>query len=239
MSGESAKDKRAGMLARIRALMARTVKNGCTEAEAREAARKVDVLMGQYEIDLDELTVKEMAIVQLRVAARDHDVIESALAIARFCDCMCWYSGKDIVYHGFQVDTEIAEYLTMLFMRAIDREGTQFPMFNQDYAEAGPRGQRIMMHSFRVGMAVRLGERLGELKSKRDFSRKTTGRDLVAIKTPLVQAAFEALGLTLGAGRSRGGSYDTGAYNAGRAAGDGVALSQGIAGRAAQGGRLK
>jgi hypothetical protein len=237
------KEARAAKLVQIRALMARTVKNGCTEAEAREAAAAVDRQLARYEIDLDEVTVKEQEIVRLDVkGAAKHDVIYAAGRIAGFTDCRTWTSANtDIVYFGFQVDTEIAEYLTMIFLRALDRETPNFIAFNPEYASfASGKVRKEFLTSFRIGMASRLGERLAELKSARDFARKSTGSDLVLIKAPLVEEAFDALGIRFGHSRVGGKSVShTGAYTAGRTAAEGVSISQGIAGRAAQGGRLK
>ena len=235
-----AKEARASKLAQIRALMARTVNNGCTEAEAREAAAAVDRLLSKYEIDLDEVTVKEQEIVRLDVKDTAHHAVGyAAHRIAAFTDCKTWTSHTSLVYFGFQVDTEIAEYLTHIFFRALDREEMNYTMFNPELAEAAGRVRADMLSSFRIGMAVRLGERLSELKSARDFARRTTGTDLVLIKSPLVDAAFEALGLKWGRARGGRGIRNTDAYVAGRKAAEGVAISQGIAARAAQGGRLK
>jgi hypothetical protein len=243
MTDDTEKKVRAGKLAQIRALMARTVKNGCTEAEAKTAAAAVDRLMATYEIGLDEITVKEQAIVQIVVAgAANHPVFHAGAAIARFTDCRYWIQGgSGLLYFGFQVDTEIAEYLTHLFKRSIDRDSMHFTMFNLEYAQDDKGGQRQRLTSFQIGMAGRLGERLGELKSKRDFTQKTSGRDLVAIKTPLIEQAFKDLGIQLGySARAYGGrSSHQGSFDAGRSAGDKVALNAGIAARASVGGRIK
>ena len=198
---DQAKKERENKLAQIRALMARTVANGCTEAEAKAAAAAVDRLLAKYEIDLDEVTVREQEIVRLNVAGvRHHEVSGAALRIAMFTDCKAWTDGPCIVYFGFQVDTEIAEYLTLVFKRAIDREGDHFVLFNPEYTALGRHKQAGMLSSFKMCMASRLGERLSELKSARDFRQRTTGRDLVLIKSPMVDQAFEALGLILGSG---------------------------------------
>lgn len=236
--------KRERKLAQIRALLARTVSNGCTEVEARTAASAVDRLMATYEIDLDEVTVKKQEIVQRRVPtnpnkAPRHAVDNSAQRIAAFCDCKVWNYVDGLVYFGFQVDTEITEYLTLLFKRAIDREASDFGLFNPDYNSLSPGGKSDMIHSFKVGMATRLGERLDELKSKRDFTRRAAGTDLVAIKWPLIEDAFLSLGLRLGRGSSGRAVRDTGAYQAGQSAANKVQINQGIAGRGQVGGRLK
>lgn len=230
---------RASKLAQIRALMFKTVKSGCTEQEARAAAAAVDRLLAKYEIDMDEVTVKEQPIVRLDVKVGDHCVVSSAVRIAAFTDCKVWKDEPCLSYFGFQVDTEISEYLTLVFLRAIDRESSGFLMFNTDYEAAGPRARSDMLLSFGVGMATRLGERLGELKSARDFTQRGTGTDLVLIKLPLVEAAFGELGLRMGRGGRGPSIRDRAAFDSGRAAANTVALNQGIAGRAAQAGRLR
>jgi hypothetical protein len=238
----SDKEQREALRKRIRDLMAKTVSNGCTEAEATMAARKADELMLKYEITLDEISIKEQEIVSLRVPGARHPVMLAASSIASFTDCRIWLNGSDLVYFGFEVDTEICEYLTHLFSRAIDRETAQFTMMNFAYEMATAQVKNDMKESFQVGMSSRLGTRLGELKSKRDFTVKaTTGRDLVLVKAPMVTEAFEALGLKLG-GRS-GKSFqvrDPASYAKGNVAANGVALNQGItASRAQVGGRIR
>lgn len=233
-------EKRRGTIERIRALMAKTVANGCTEAEAKLAAEAVDRLLLDYEIDLTEVTVREQKIGTMKVPGGNHDVQHAALSIGRFCDCKVWiHHGTQLAYLGFRVDVEIAAYLTALFMRAIDRERTQFQLFNPDWATARAAERGHMAAAFGVGMAERLGERLGELKSKRDFTVKSKGTDLVAIKMPLIEDAFASLGLNLGRGRRGPAIRDGAAYQSGRSAGDRVALNQGIQGRGQVGGRLK
>jgi hypothetical protein len=231
---------RAAQLGRIRGLMAKTVDNGCTEAEAAAAAAAVDRLLGLYEINLDEVTVKEQPIVTLSVKIDDHAIKASAYHIALFCDCRVWISGGiAVTYLGFTVDTEIAEYLTLLFRRAIDREVATVTLFNADYSARKVADQRSFRDSFGRGMAGRLGERLAELKSKRDFTQRGTGTDLVSIKMPLVNEAMRDLGIVLSAGRSGPAIRDRGAYDAGRSAANNVAINAGIAGRAERGGRLR
>lgn len=236
---DKTKLERDGQLARIRALMAKTTDNGCTEAEAAAAAAAVDRLLATYEIDLDEVMVREQEIVKLVVKIDGHDVKFSGRRVAEFTDCRAWATGGDLVFLGFKVDTEIAEYLIQLFRRSIDREVSDYTMFNSDYDEADRAGKQAMLTGFRMGMAGRLGERLTELKSKRDFRQKTSGRDLVAIKMPLVDQVMKDLGIVLGGGGRGTPIRNMAAYTAGQAAGNKVSINQGVAGRATQGGRLK
>lgn len=219
---------REAQLGRIRALLAKTTSNGCTEAEAEAAAALVDKLLAQYGMSLDEAAVAEQEIVRLDIAAAAHPVRYAARRIAEFADCKPWTDGADLVFLGCEIDTDVCEYITMLFMRAIDRESLSYTMFNEDYAMRNAAGQKEMLFSFQVGCASRLGERLTEMKSKRDFTQRGTERDLVAMKQPLVDEAFVTLGIVLGSGRAGRSIRDNAAYNAGRSAADGVAINQGV-----------
>jgi hypothetical protein len=87
MNNPTNKSRRASTLARICAMMARTTDNGCSEAEAAEAARKVDELMALYEIDLDEVSMREQEIIEVQIATADHTVQYAAGAIGAFTDC--------------------------------------------------------------------------------------------------------------------------------------------------------
>lgn len=233
---------RESILRRIRALMAKTLDNGCTEAEAAEAARKVDELMASYEIDLDEVSMRQQEIIKVSIKIGHHSVKFVLGSVAGFTDCRAWMENSETVaFFGFKVDTEIAEYLTHLFKRAIDREGATWVLFNPEWDRAGVKGQPELLRSFGIGMAGRLGERLTDLKSSRDFTNRAgSGRDLVMMKRPAVDEALAKLGIVLGKAESNGPSpKHAAAFSAGRTAAQNVAINQGVANRAArQGGML-
>jgi hypothetical protein len=162
-------------------------------------------------------------------------------AVGKFCDCMVWSGDHKnlICILGLEIDTEIAEYLVLLFRRAIDREVGNFTLMNQDYAMQEPGGQSNMLHSFQMGMAGRLGDRLTELKSKRDFERRGMGTALVVVKQPIIQAAFDTLGIgQLHSGQTTSIRHQ-GAYVAGRNAAEGVAINQGVGTRSSGAPRLR
>jgi hypothetical protein len=231
---------REARIARIRGLLSKTVANGCTEAEAQTAAAMVDRLMSEYEIDLTEMEVKQQDVIKLEIGCEKHAVRFSANRIAKFTDCEVWVEPPNIVYIGLELDVDVAEYLTLLFQRAIDREASNACFMSADYALLDRTGKGEWKQSFEVGCAGRLGERLEMMKSKRDYTQKSTGFDLVAVKAPLVKAAMAQLGVVLSKEKSGGRSIKNQAgYMAGRNAADGVTISQGVTGRSGTGGRLK
>lgn len=228
---------REAQLARLRALMAKTTANGCTEAEAHSAAEMLDKLLAAYEIELDEVEVRSQECVMITIEAiANNGVRYSAKFVAEFCDCRYWISnGTDIAFVGLTVDTEIVEYLMALFKRAIDRESADYTLLNAEYALCSGRGRSEMVHAFKVGLATRLGERLTELKSSRDFSSRGMGHALVVLKKPIVDEAVDSLGIRWGCGSAGRQVTHQGAYVAGRNAAEGVSIAAGVRGGSANG----
>lgn len=231
------------VLARIRALAAKTTANGCTEAEAKAAAEMVDRLLEQYELTLDEVAVTAQASVEMIdiEGYGRHMVKYAAMAIGKFCDAKVWLSNKkaDLSYLGTEVDIEICQYLTLMFARSLDREASNYTMFNSGYAMADDQLQRQMLQSFQVGMADRLSERLGELKSKRDLTMRENGRALTIAKAPLIQAALNELGIVIGQGSGGRMNIHRGSYEAGKSAGDKVSIGAGVSHAARTSGSLR
>jgi hypothetical protein len=231
--------KRETIIGRIRSLMNVKTDRGATEAEARNAAEAVDRLLATYEIDLTEIEVRDSEIEKLEMKTWDHPVRFVCKPIGDFADCKFWWQRPFGVFLGTEVDVAVAEYLVLLMMRAIDRESGGFIMMNGDYAMLGPVDQRQAVHSFQVGMAQRLSERLGELKSKRDFTVKSKGTDLVVVKGAMIEEAFDTLGIKLGKIGLGGSFSDTSSFRAGRGAGDRVNISAGVSSGGKPAGRIR
>jgi hypothetical protein len=99
--------RRAKIIERVRALLAMTTKNGCTEAEAMTAAAKAAELMEEYDLELRDVKSLEDERIpqQSRPFAADGRPREMhaagiyvSLAIANFFDCKCWRSGTEVIF---------------------------------------------------------------------------------------------------------------------------------------------
>src|ERR1700704_6469477 len=83
---------RDSLIEKIRALMSKTVNNGCTEQEALTAVDKARAMMDAYEVteaDL-HLTKAEAAVLRSEPpGSRDPHGIKTGMAVAvsKFCDC--------------------------------------------------------------------------------------------------------------------------------------------------------
>jgi hypothetical protein len=227
------------ILAKIKALAARTVENGCTEAEAFAAAAKLAELMdahGFAEADLEE---KE-AITQDTYFAKGKQigaVAYSAMTIAAFCDVKCWgtRSGvqSGIKFLGRESDVAVATYLIHLFHGAMNSAWKGY--YDSEVAPLPPSIRphgRTLRKAFEIGMINRLNERLRAMKAARnatvDAGSGRTGRDIVLVKNAEVEEAFKALSLSLRSHSGRKTTKHLGVVAAGAAAADRVSITTGV-----------
>lgn len=115
--------------ARIRALLAKTVDAGCTEAEAETAAARARELMREH--GLTEEGLLGFEIVELHMPLTKRPAITDPLgaAIALACQCQTWFRVGDDrarVYYGFEPDTLVAEYLHEVAYAAVERARAEF-----------------------------------------------------------------------------------------------------------------
>lgn len=235
------KEATDAILRKLRALMAKTQDSGCTEAEARAAAEAVDRIMGEYDVQLDDLTVRSTKCDKRVITVKDRKgpIRDAILAIAKFTDTRTWTIQKGMgvehyAFFGLEPDLDIAEYLFWLFKRAIERETATFPIMNKAYLKMDDQRKQEARMSFGCGMARRLSERLTELKSKRDWTTEhTTGNQLIVLKGAIVTEEYAKLNLKL---HKIPGlkPHDAQAFYAGLDAGDRVAINQAIGQAGAQ-----
>lgn len=208
---------------RIQALSAKTVANGCTEAEALTAAAKVAALLDQYDLSLSDVERAGTQCERLVIAAgkKQRSPMDGCVgAIAIFCDCKVWREKDAVgrsatVFFGQPADLEMARTLYTLIEAAMRTE-----------TEAYKRARKVISYrhdegrSFLIGMAQAIGCSLVEMKEGRDVAnRAATGRDLVLVKSGVVEAEFARLNLALKQSGPSGGRIVVGAFESGVEAG--------------------
>jgi hypothetical protein len=226
---------RESLLDKIRALLAKTTTNGCTEAEMLAALAMARAMRDAHKVTGDELALAKDEAAILRDAPPDpsdpHNIRwRLAAGIERFCDCKIWAENRTRYRHlkfvGAPADVEWAAWL-------IDHL-TDFVM--QQLVEhlctsLNPeRGKDIK--GFIVGCTERIEERLVEL-SQPPAEQTDNGRALVLIRSAAIAEKLAELGI--GGFRACGGGcsgFDTGAYEAGRDAGNGASFGRPVSGTA-------
>ncbi len=225
--------ERDRIAAKVRAMQARTVGRGCTEAEAYEAAKMIAKLLTEYDLSLSDVEIGEerceKSAVKTGRAKRPHEIQFCLKSVAAFADCKVWKDSKGgvrFVFFGLPKDVEFATFLYHTIQAAMDFELSNFKF--DCSIQHRPTGRRES-HSFLLGMADRVARRLEEMKAAQNTETKTTtGRDLVVVKSRVVATQFAELGMRLRGGRSQASSRSTGSYNAGQAAGDKVGFNRAV-----------
>ncbi|PVM90688.1 DUF7168 domain-containing protein [Caulobacter endophyticus] len=220
--------KRDRIAALCRALAAKTVANGCTEAEALAAAEKLAVLLAEHNMELDEAEMRATPIDRF-TGSVGSEVGERlpriATAIGQLTGATSWRSlagvyPVQINFFGLEHEVQVARYLLEICARAL-RDACERQ--NRDLALLRPIIRRARMQAYLDGMADRLAERIRAMKPP-----APTGTGLVVLRNQLVDAALAEAGIQLQDMRRRSSrDYDP-AYGHGRLAGDGVSLNAGV-----------
>lgn len=230
------KTRREDIVRKVKALLAKTVENGCSEDEAMSAAELAGALMEEYDVAYEDIN-KEVAEERFGKRSRPftggngrrrvyHPVWNCTCAIAAYFDVKVWGSGTELVYFGAESDTDLAHQMTDLLRMALDTEWARY--VKSDERDPTVHG-RTLRASFMAGMSGRLSQRLRQLKAQR--SAPSNGRALVVLKGQIVEQKFATLGLNLRTRSSSSTVRSGDAYRAGQAAGDRVDIGGSKLGR--------
>jgi hypothetical protein len=216
---------------RLQALRAKTIANGCTEAEALSAAAKLAELLDRHDLSLSDLELREEPCIQSAIETnrKQRQPISACVpAIAEFCDCKVWRE-KDqtgrirYVFFGMSASVEMAMSIYEVIAAALQSGW-------EDYA----RRQRFIRHSqdekgsFLFGMAISLADKLITSKHERDDATlRATGRDLVVVRKDVVEAEFSKLNMAFRQGRASGKKVSAEAFDAGHSAGKALDIAFG------------
>ena len=216
-----------GLRARIAALMAKTVANGCTEGEALSAVAKVAELLDRHALSMSDVEIRASPCERAVFSSPHRKRVPLDLcvgAIAGFCDCRVWREKDGAgrashVFFGLPDDVAAARGLAQMVDTAVRAELGRYKT-GRDYAVFDKRDRHLVNASFALGMVTSIADKLDALKDARDARGRGSGRDLAVVKTSAVDAAFAALGLTMAdGGPSPRRPVAPGAYEAGSAAG--------------------
>jgi Protein of unknown function (DUF2786) len=232
----------ARVVQRIQALRAKTVDQGCTEQEALASANKVAELLDRYGLSLSEIELRRQACEGFGIdtGRRRRGVFDACVpSIAAFCDCKVWGETTPAgslrhVFFGLPADVEAAHFLYDLIGVTFDTETTRFKT-GTIYASLETDERRNAMNSFQTGLSHGIGGKLKAMKAERDTSNRTSsGRDLVPLKTSVIDDELAKLGLSFhSTSRGRRKRVLADAYEAGQIAGYQFEVRTGIGGATA------
>jgi len=221
--------------ARIQALRAKTIDQGCTEEEALAAAAKVAELLDRYGLSLSDLEIRRQTCEGFGVdtGRRQRAPIDDTVsAVAAFCGCRSWSEvtpGGTFrhVFFGLPADVEGAHYLYDLIAATLDAETAAFR--KGELYRQHPTGQRTSAtRSFQVGLVHGIIGKLHRLKQERAATRDSGGRDLVPLKESVIDEEMDKLGLSFQTRSRRARRVLKDAFKAGQEAGDAFEVHPGI-----------
>src|SRR6266852_9239767 len=225
---------REGLLDKVRALLAKTTENGCTEEEHLAAFAKARAMIDAYEIDDAELalTKDEKAILRKEPkGTRDPHGIKSglALAVAKFTDCRVWRTGQALTFCGLQSDANFATWLLDHLTAFVQGELTRYLIgdVSLDYSN-----RRRVINGFVSGCTSRISERLNAL-CQASTPVTSNARALVVVKGQAVAEKMREMGIHLGKPHRSARHVDAGAHDAGRAAGERASFGRPVEGKGA------
>jgi hypothetical protein len=217
---------------KIVALLKKTKENGASEFEANSAMDHAQKMMKEYGITMDDIKKnsaisKEFNKVHVNADSSYMHPVDSlvSLAITEYTDTMAWIdkaekSKSKVIFFGYSVDVELAIYIREVCKSAMDFE------WNMYKAKLSVGNRADQRKSFMAGMGIRLAQRLRKLKEN---DTKTTGTDLVVLKTEMVRNEFQNMNMKMQKGKSY--SYDANnAFSAGAQAAENVQFSRKMAG---------
>lgn len=222
-------DLRDTISRRVRALLAKTVENGATEAEAIAAAAKARQLLDEHRLSqadckiaaepIDDVLIERPN--QLKMAAVDYCLF----GIDAYCGVETWFHKRNNIRKvrciGLHDDVEMVIYLYKMIAGTIASESKRYTALNPG---------RGIKSSFEVGMSRRINERLEEMAAALAPVDKTaTGTALVLVKDKVVKDYVNSLHLYIARRGLTGMSTNNiAAFSAGVDAGNRVNLSRPI-----------
>ena len=227
-------DHREKIVEKIKALLNKTVDNGCSEEEMSAALDKARAWMDAHEITEDELRLTKAEAAVLRSEPPDsldpHNIKFHLMGpVARFCNCRAWQKRrrdtKVVEFCGLQSDARLASWLLDTLAQFVQAEIVRHLM-----ETLPPKSEkRRVITGFVQGCTERIGARLDALRDQSVAVATSNGRELVLVKNAAVDAKMKACGIRV-TGCCLGGQTNDAGYEAGKAAGDRASFGRPVSG---------
>jgi hypothetical protein len=230
---DSARQK---MLEKIRAIMAKTMANGCTEDEAVAALDKARELMAAYDIaetELGNTRPQEGATIFKQENVSDPYQIKRWLGagVGKFTQCKVWRNlgTGGMEFCGLESEVGFADWLLNTLQTFVMRELRAYQLKRKRQGFGCPR---IASSSFVYACANRISERLKEMAPKEPIGPATAampGNALVQSRKALIDATLAAAGMKFKSARRTNRMFDPTSVAAGHAAGNNARFDRPVA----------
>jgi Protein of unknown function (DUF2786) len=228
---------RDNILSKIRALLAKTLEAGATEAEAMAALEKAQAMRDAYQVTEEELNLTKEEKAVLRGEPRgtkDPHLIKWQLleGVSKFCGCQGWrrnqkHHGGGIVFCGLPADTQFASWLLDHLAAWVQGELVKHLMD----AQPDKQDRKDVIRAFVYGICERITERLLELSKRSEAVATSNAKALVVVKDAAITDKMKELDIHLSCGYGPSFGGDSASYEAGRSAGDRASFGRPVSGR--------
>ncbi len=227
---------RNSIIDKIRALLSKTVENGCTEAEMLAALDRAAAMRDAYDISDEELQLTREEKIALHADAEDAldpHLLKWRLSygVRIFCGVEIYRASGEAGYKyiGLQSDVDLARWLLDTLADFVFGA-----LYEHLIGCLAPKGERrTITRSFVESCCNRINERLIELVERSKQARTSNGRELVLVKDAAIKSFMKDNGICLSTSRCGGsGNVDEAASAAGRAAGDRASFGRPVSGAA-------
>jgi hypothetical protein len=231
-------DPRKILINKVKALLAKTTENGCTEEEALIALAKARAWIDTHEITDDELQLsrEEKAILHDESEADARDTHKIKRQLCRAVECFCNVriyrdrSKAGLTFAGFKSDIDFASWLLDHLSDFVHDALFEF-LLDCLAPEGKERKQEI--RGFVIGCTERLSDRMFAMCRQTETFRTANGNALVIIRDQAIKDLLKAEGISL---RSSGGScagFSDDARAAGQSAGERANFGRPVSGAGA------
>jgi hypothetical protein len=219
--------------------MAKTVENGCTEAEAMNALSMAQAMMDAYDVSSDDIeeAKKESATRAEMKDMRDPHHIRNNLAVrvSKFTNTMVWtHNKKKFNFVGLPSDIDFAMWLLEHLTLFVQKELKNY-LWANGYQSLEASSKRRVINGFILGCCSRINARLKELTEQGEMKRNENANALIVVKNDLIDKKMQELNLNLRMPRSRRSRIEPNGYAAGQAAGNNASFGRPVG----QGGQLR
>lgn len=216
------------IIKKIKALMEKTVENGCTENEAILAAEKVKQLLDEYELNTSELEIKNSIYTENEINIEIETVlpflIRIAIKIAKLTKTRFWYQDsirkQSISFFGIKHETQLAEYLLNICKIVLINESKNIDEQTRIIVKQNIRRRKKI--SLLEGITQSICTRIENMLNK------TTGTGLVVVREKEIEKELKKLNINIKPKDIKTFDYEEELFNQGKEIGNSVNLTTGI-----------
>lgn len=183
--------------ARLRALRAKTVANGCTEEEAMAAAEKAAELLARHNLSDADLAAAEFDELGCERGRARTPLDTVWREVGRFADCTGFFrrvgTRWHYVYFGRASDVLVAEYVHQVIEAAAQRALREFRASASYARRRTPKTRAHAAKAFLEGFATSISDKLSRGLWKRYWTGNAAGTaNALAVTSKAVTAVLEA-----------------------------------------------